>query len=186
MSGFDISDAPLRGLKVVQRKKLSDARGYLERMFCIADLHELITDKHIVQVNHTLTRQRGAVRGLHFQRPPHAEAKLVSCLRGEVFDVAVDLRAGSPTFLQWHAETLSGENGRMLYIPEGFAHGFQALTEDCEMFYLHTAAYAPEFEGGVSPLDPRLAIAWPLAMTSLSDRDAQHAHLLADYRGIDQ
>jgi dTDP-4-dehydrorhamnose 3,5-epimerase len=185
VSHFEIIDKPLRGLKVFEREIIRDARGYFERMFCSTELDELIAGMQIVQINHTLTKQRGVVRGMHFQYPPHAEIKLVSCLRGEIFDVAVDLRAGSPTFLQWHAERLTAENGKTLCIPQGFAHGFQTLTEDCEMLYLHTAAYAPAFEGGVSPLDPRVAIAWPLAVTSMSERDASHEHLSVSYSGIE-
>lgn len=98
---------------------------------------------------------------MHFQRTPHAEMKLVSCVRGLVFDVAVDLRRGSPTFLRWHSELLSADNHKTLVIPEGFAHGFQTLTDDCEMLYLHTTAYAPDAEAGLNPQDARLAIAWP-------------------------
>jgi dTDP-4-dehydrorhamnose 3,5-epimerase len=121
---------------------------------------------------------------MHFQLPPHAEMKLVSCMRGRVFDVVVDLRHGSPTFLQWHGEELSAESGRTLCIPEGFAHGFQTLTDDCEMLYLHTAAYEAAAERGVSPVDPRVAIRWPLPIAQLSERDAGHAPLADDYAGI--
>ena len=121
--------------------------------------------------------QRGSVRGLHFQRPPRAEKKLVQCLRGEVFDVAVDLRRGSPTFLQWHGERLSGDNGVALLIPEGFAHGLQTLAGDVDMLYCHSVAYAAESEGGVHPRDPRLAIDWPLPIALLSPRDEGHAWL---------
>ena len=101
------------------------------------------------------------MRGLHFQYPPHAETKLVSCLRGEVFDVAVDLRRDSPTFLRWHAEILSSDNHRTLLIPEGFAHGFQTLTEDCELLYLHTAAWQPGAEGGRTRRTPGSTFAGP-------------------------
>ena len=108
-----------------------------------------------MQINHTLTGRRGTVRGMHYQRPPHAETKFISCLRGEVFDVAVDLRHDSPTFLRWHAEVLSAENHRTLVVPEGFAHGFQTLAEDCELLYLHTAAFAADSEGALNANDPR-------------------------------
>src|ERR1039458_3777337 len=128
-SRFDILDTPMQGLKLIQRKPIGDHRGYLERMFCTEELQGLIRGKGIVQINHTLTTRRGTVRGLHFQYPPYAETKVVSCLRGEVFDVAVDLRQGSPTFRHWHAEILSGDNHRTLLIPEGFAHGFQRSEE---------------------------------------------------------
>ena len=122
-------------------------------------------------MNHSITRQRGTIRGLHYQSPPHTETRLVSCIRGEIYDVAVDLRPDSPTFLRWHAELLSPENGRGLLIPEGFAHGFQTLTDDCEIIYCHSRAYAPTAEKGLRYNDPAVAIAWPLAPTVISDRD---------------
>jgi dTDP-4-dehydrorhamnose 3,5-epimerase len=181
---FEIIDTPLAGLRVLQRKPLGDSRGFLERMYCTEELQALLPGKYIVQINHTLTAQQGTVRGMHYQLPPHAETKLVSCLRGEVFDVAVDLRAGSPTFLQWHAEILSAGNHKTLVIPEGFAHGFQTLSEDCEMLYFHTTAYHPAAERGLSSTDPRLAIAWPLPVHGQSPRDLAHALIDASYTGV--
>jgi dTDP-4-dehydrorhamnose 3,5-epimerase len=181
---FDIVETPIADLRVVQRRPIGDSRGYLERLFCAEELHTLAAGKPIMQINHTLTANRGTVRGLHFQRPPSAEIKFVSCLRGEVFDVAVDLRDNSPTFLHWHAEVLSAENHRTLVLPEGFAHGFQALSSDCELLYFHTAAYAPDAEAGLHPKDPRLAIKWPLPVTGLSPRDAGHPLLNDDFSGI--
>lgn len=186
MSGrFEIRSTPIDGLCVVQRKPLGDSRGYLERLYCGEELHTLAPAKHIAQINHTLTVNRGTVRGMHFQLPPHAEIKFVSCLRGEVFDVAIDLRHNSPTFLRWHAELLSADNHRTLVIPEGFAHGFQTLTDDCEMLYFHTAAYQPDAERGVNALDPRLAIQWPLPFAGLSPRDAAHPFLDDHFSGVD-
>lgn len=181
---FDISDTPLRGVKVLQRKTIGDHRGYLERLYCAEELRATASDLAIAQINHTYTASRGTVRGMHFQHPPHAEVKFVSCLRGEVFDVAVDLRRDSPTFLQWHAERLSGDNHRTLVIPRGCAHGFQALTDDCEMLYFHSAGYQPNAEGGMNPLDPRLAIAWPLDVSDLSERDAGHPFIDAAFQGV--
>ncbi|MBU2601977.1 MAG: dTDP-4-dehydrorhamnose 3,5-epimerase family protein [Actinobacteria bacterium] len=181
---FDIHETPLAGLVVVERKPLGDERGYLERLFCEEELATLIGGGRVVQVNRTWTAGRGTVRGLHYQRPPHAEIKFVSCLRGEVFDVAVDLRAGSPTFLRWHSEVLSAAGHRTLVIPAGFAHGFQALSDDCEMLYLHTAAYEPAAEAGLHVQDPRLAIAWPLPVEGLSPRDAAHPPIDADFAGV--
>ena len=124
------------------------------------------------------------MRSLHFQYPPHAKIKLVSCLQGEIFDVAVDLRQNSPTFLQWHGVVLSAQNKQSLLIPEGFAHGFQALSQDCELIYLHTAAYHPEAEGALNVADPRLNIAWPLAITEISERDRNHKLIEQDFQGI--
>lgn len=185
MSRFNVTDLPLSGLKLIQRQRLGDARGFLARLFCAEELALAGWKKPIVQINHTHTAKRGMVRGMHYQTPPHAEMKLVSCIRGEVFDVAVDLRAGSPTFLQWHAETLSADNGRALLIPEGFAHGFQALADGCEMLYFHTAAYCKEAEGGLHVLDPRLDIHWPLPISDLSQRDAEHPWIGDEFQGVE-
>jgi dTDP-4-dehydrorhamnose 3,5-epimerase len=181
---FDIKSTPIADLHVLQRRPIGDSRGFLERLFCREELQALLAGKSIAQVNHTFTATRGTVRGMHFQHPPHAEIKFVSCLRGEVYDVAVDLRRGSPTFLQWHAERLSADNHRTLVIPEGFAHGFQTLSENCEMLYFHTAAYHPASEDGLNAGDPRLAIQWPLPLAELSQRDAGHPHLGDDFLGV--
>ena len=184
MSRFTVEQTQIAGLQLIQRKPMGDERGHLERLFCTRDLEPLIGDRGIVQINHTLTAKAGTVRGMHFQHPPYAEMKLVSCLRGKVFDVTVDLRKDSPTFLQWHREILSEEKHSTLCIPEGFAHGFQTLTEDCELIYLHTAAYAPDAEAGLNALDPRLAIAWPMPVLERSARDQQHANLTSDFSGL--
>lgn len=181
---FEVHDTPIQGLKCLQRKPIGDSRGYLERLFCEGELCAIIPGKAITQINRTLTARRGAVRGMHFQRPPHAEIKFVSCLRGEVFDVAVDLRHNSPTFLHWHAEILNANNHKTLVIPEGFAHGFQTLTEMCEMLYFHTAAYQPTAEAALNAVDPSLAIVWPLEITEMSDRDRGHPMLAAEFHGI--
>ena len=185
MSGrFDLRHTPLQGLVLFERLPVGDSRGFLERMFCEEELRPLTGGKRIIQINRTLTALRGTVRGLHFQIPPHAETKFVTCLRGRVFDVAVDLRRGSPTFLRWHAEILDGAGHKTLAIPEGFAHGFQTLTDDCEMLYFHTAAYRPDAEAGLHPADPRLSIDWPLPFSSLSPRDASHPMSDATFTGI--
>lgn len=184
MTRFIIKNTPIEGLQSIQRQPIGDKRGYLERLFCHNELHALIKNRNIKQINHTKTTKAGTVRGMHFQHPPHAEMKLVSCLRGKVFDVAVDLRKDSPTFLQWHGDILSEGNQRTFCISEGFAHGFQTLTKDCEMIYLHTAAYSPDAEAGLNVLDPRLAISWPMPITERSARDQQHTNLTLDFLGI--
>jgi dTDP-4-dehydrorhamnose 3,5-epimerase len=181
---FDVRDTTLPGVRLVQRKPLTDERGWLERMFDSGELAGMVGPRSIVQVNRTVTRLAATVRGMHFQIQPSAEAKIVSCLRGEVFDVAVDVRRDSPTFLQWHAEVVSGENRRSLFIPEGFAHGFQSLVDDCELLYFHTAAHDPAAERGLHPRDPRLGITWPLAIEQLSERDAAFPPLGPEFSGI--
>ena len=184
VSRFDFLPTPLNGLMVVQRKTIADERGFFSRFFCAEEFKAAGVSKSIAQINHTVTRAKGAVRGLHFQYSPHAEVKVVSCLNGMVFDVAVDLRQGSPTFLRWHGEILSAENHRSMLIPEGFAHGFQALEGNCELLYLHTASYAPEAEGAFNVADPRLNISWPLPIAELSERDRAHPYIETDFSGI--
>jgi len=184
LNRLTITDLPLAGLKRIERQRLSDARGFLSRLFCAEELGAAGWNKPIVQINHTYTAGRGTVRGMHFQYPPHAEMKLVSCIRGEVWDVAVDIRAGSKTFLRWHAESLSADNGRALLIPQGFAHGFQALTDDAELLYCHSVAYDAAAEGALNPKDPMLTIPWPLQIAELSLRDSQHSMLNEGFAGV--
>jgi dTDP-4-dehydrorhamnose 3,5-epimerase len=184
LNRLSITDLPLAGLKRIERHRLGDARGFLSRLFCAEELAAAGWKQAIVQINYTYTAKRGTVRGMHFQYPPQAEMKLVSCIRGEVWDVAVDIRAGSKTMLHWHAERLSADNGRSLLIPEGFAHGYQALTDDVELLYCHSAAYSAAAEAGLNPKDAVLAISWPLQITDLSDRDSQHPKLNEHFAGV--
>ena len=182
---FEINDTSIEGLKLLHRIVHSDERGYFERLFCMNELSELLNGREIQQVNHTLTKEKGVVRGMHFQYPPHAETKFVSCLKGSVFDVAIDLRRESPTFLQWHAELLTDENHNTLLIPEGFAHGFQTLTTNCELMYFHTEFYEPEVEGALNALDPVLAINWPEEVSGLSPKDQAHPFVRESFEGIE-
>lgn len=181
---FAYHATPLDGVRVVTRKNLDDSRGYFCRLFCSDELRHAGFQKPITQINYTHTSGQGAVRGLHFQHPPHAEVKLVSCLRGEVFDVAVDVRRDSPTFLHWHGEVLSAADCKSLLIPEGFAHGFQALTPNCELLYLHTVAYVPEAAAGLHPLDPAIGIDWPLKIGEMSQHDRSQTFVNDDFSGV--
>lgn len=169
---------------MVDTRVVSDSRGSFARLYCQRELSEVMGERKIVQINQSRTAAAGAIRGLHFQYAPHAEMKLVRCLRGRVWDVTVDLRTGSPNFLQWHAEELSPENGRMMIIPEGCAHGFQSLEAESEMLYLHTSIYNLSAEGAVRFDDPLVAISWPLPITGISLRDASRPHLAPDFDGI--
>ena len=180
---LEACDTPIPGVKVIKRNRLGDERGYLERIYCRTTMQLYGLDKPVRQINRTLTRQAGAVRGIHYQRPPSAEAKVISCLSGRVFDVAVDLRQGSPTFLHWHAEELSADNDRSLMIPEGCGHAFQTLTTDCMLLYLHTADYSASAESGISARDPRLAIRWPLPIAQQSERDLNLPDLAPMWEG---
>lgn len=182
--GFSSRDAPLAGLRIVERGPFTDSRGQFRRLFCAAELAACGWTAPVAQVNHSLTRMAGSVRGMHFQHAPHADAKLVTCVTGSVWDVAVDLRAGSPTFLLWHAELLSADNGRSMLIPTGFAHGFQAMSNDAALVYVHSAPYAPASEGGLHPEDPRVGIRWPMAVRGLSEKDSGRTYLPPDYEGV--
>ena len=184
MSSFEFKSTLLNGLTLVQRKVNEDQRGFLSRFFCVDEFREAGFNMPISQINHTLTRNKGSMRGFHFQYPPYAETKLVSCLHGEVFDVAVDLRNGSSTFLQWYGTILTAQNRQSLLIPKGFAHGFQTLTDDCELVYLHTESYHPEAEGGLNAADPMLRVEWPLEVTDISDRDRNHQLIKHDFKGL--
>jgi dTDP-4-dehydrorhamnose 3,5-epimerase len=181
---LSVAATPIAGAFVVTGAPFEDARGAFARVFCEAELAPQLAGRRIVQVNRSLTRRRGAIRGLHYQRPPSAEMKFVSCLKGKVWDVIVDLRAGSATLLQWHAEELSAATPRMVVVPEGCAHGFQVLEPDSELLYFHTAAYAPAAEAGVRYDEPRLAIRWPLAPADVSERDRSHPLLDAAFAGV--
>ncbi len=174
----------IQGVVIVETEAYLDHRGAFSRLYCERELSAVIGERRIVQINHSRTKTIGAVRGMHYQRPPHAEMKLVRCLKGGVWDVAVDLRANSSTFLQWHAEELSQKNGCTMVIPEGCAHGFQVLAEDSELLYLHTDFYMPEAEGGVSSRDQRLKITWPLPVADISSRDSRHPPIDSNFIGI--
>lgn len=161
----------LSGLWEIETTSRGDTRGRFTRVFCTEAFGLIRKDLRFVQVNHSITALRGTVRGLHLQQAPKAESKLIRCLRGAVFDVAVDLRPDSPTFGKWHGVELSERNDRQVFIPEGFAHGFQSLTDDAELLYQHTAPYSAAVEGGVRYDDKTLAIGWPLSVALVSDRD---------------
>lgn len=181
---FEILDTPISGVKLLKRLLVRDTRGWFERLYCEDELAPVLDGGRVVQSNRTFTRRRGTIRGLHFQRPPHAEIKLVTCLRGRVFDVAVDLRRDSPTFLHWHGEILDAESGATLAIPRGCAHGLQTLADDTEVLYFHTAPWVADAEDGIHPLDVRLAIAWPEGPGEMSARDANRPMLPADFEGL--
>ncbi len=163
----------LEGLVMIEPQPQDDARGFLSRTYCEREFDAAGLGIRWVQQNHTLTKGAGSVRGLHYQREPYPEAKLVRCLSGRVLDVAVDIRPESGTFGKWAARELSGENRCALYIPTGFAHGFQCLTECCELLYLMSDFYSPEFAAGICWNDPVVGIAWPLPVEGLSDGDKE-------------
>jgi dTDP-4-dehydrorhamnose 3,5-epimerase len=166
--------SPIAGVEVIDLEPRHDERGFFARAFCTEEVgrHGLATT--VSQANLVRSGRRGTVRGMHYQLPPHAEAKYVRCVRGAVFDVAVDLRRSSSTFGYWFGVHLDADNGRMLHIPPGVAHGYQTLEEDSETLYLTSVPYAPDAERGVRWNDPVFGIEWPIAVPILtSDKDAQ-------------
>lgn len=181
---LQVIDTAFADLHLIQRQPKFDNRGYLERLFCFESLKKVLGEKSVRQINHTVTHQAGTVRGLHYQQPPFAEIKMVSCIKGEIWDIVIDIREGSPTFLQSFSVKLSGKDFLSILIPEGFAHGFQTLTDNCELIYFHTADYNAAAERGLNPLDAKLGIIWPLPITNLSPRDENHEFILDVFSGI--
>ena len=164
----------LAGAYLIELQKVEDERGFFARSWCAQEFAEHGLDTRLVQCNISLTRQGGTVRGMHYQAPPFAETKLVRCSRGAIYDVIIDLRPESPTFLQWLGVTLSADNRTMLYIPKGFAHGFQSLVDNTEVFYQMSDFYAPEYARGLRWNDPKVKIQWPLAITVMSAKDQSY------------
>jgi dTDP-4-dehydrorhamnose 3,5-epimerase len=175
---------PLPNSFIIDISLLKDSRGWFARTYCKNEFKQIGFSKEWLQLNHSFTLQKGTVRGMHYQLFPHQEIKLVRCIAGAVYDVIIDLRKGSSTFLQWFALELSAENKKMLYIPEGFAHGFQTLTDGCELIYHHSEVYTPSAEVGIRYNDPMININWPLEITEISERDANHSLLDNNFKGI--
>jgi dTDP-4-dehydrorhamnose 3,5-epimerase len=174
----------LKGSFIIDLNVFEDERGWFARTFCKKEFKKIGHEGEWVQLNHSFTKHKGTIRGMHFQMPPFAEIKLVRCIAGAIFDVIVDIRKNSPTFLQWVGVELSAKNKKMIYIPEGFAHGFQALEENCELIYHHSAFYKPNVESGVKYDDSTLKINWPLDACNVSERDINHTLLTNNFIGI--
>ena len=173
------SPTSLPGVWLIELEQREDPRGFLARTYCDREFNTQGLNTQWPQCNLTLTRERGTIRGMHFQADPKPEIKLIRCAAGAIFDVLVDVRHGSPTFGRWEAFELSAANRRQLYAPGGLAHGFQCLTDGCEVFYMMSESYVPELARGVRWNDPAVNICWPIADPILSDRD-RNLPLLAD------
>jgi dTDP-4-dehydrorhamnose 3,5-epimerase len=176
--------APLKGCYIIEVEPLGDSRGWFARTYCKKEFEQIGHEKEWVQLNHSFTSQKGTTRGMHYQLPPHSEIKMVRCIAGAVYDVVIDIRRGSPTFLQWFGAEISAINKKMMYIPEGFAHGFQALTDNCELIYHHSEFYTSGAEGGIQYNEPAIGIVWPLPLTEISARDSSHPLLDTTFKGI--
>jgi len=175
---------PLAGSYIIDLTPFGDSRGWFARTYCKKEFEQIGHTKEWVQLNHSYTVQKGALRGMHYQLPPFSEIKMVRCIAGAVYDVIIDLREDSVTFLQWFGIELSAKNKKMVYIPEGFAHGFQTLEDHSELIYHHSEFYTPAAERGVRFNDRRINLRWPAEPTEISERDKQHPLIDDNFKGI--
>lgn len=185
VSNLKIISDHFGGVKVIERRKIEDDRGFFSRIFCAEELGQAGWAHPIAQINHSYTAKKGSIRGMHFQKPPASEVKLVTCIRGAVYDAVVDVRKKSNYFLKNQTEILSADNRLAFLIPEGFAHGFQALTDDVELVYIHSSPFNSDLEGGLNPLDPLIGIQWPLEVASISLRDRNMNFINEEFEGLE-
>jgi dTDP-4-dehydrorhamnose 3,5-epimerase len=164
-------ETELKGAFVIELEKLEDERGFFARSFCVDEFNKHGLNTRVVQCNVSFNKHMGTLRGMHYQTAPFEEAKLVRCTKGSIYDVIIDLRSGSETFKRHFGIVLTAKDGNMLYVPEGFAHGFQTLEPDSEIFYQMSQVYSPEHARGVRWNDPAFAIEWPAAERIMTDRD---------------
>lgn len=183
MGKLKLTELDLCGAYIIEPNQYEDSRGSFSRVFCKEELSGIF-DGNIAQINHSITAKKGSIRGLHFQYQPNTEVKMVKCIKGSVFDVIVDIRKNSTTFLQWFGTILSCENMCVMHIPKGFAHGFQTLENDAQLLYLHSELYSPDNEGVLNALDPVLSIQWPLPVSDISVRDSTQPMIEKDFKGI--
>lgn len=175
---------PLKGSYVIELSPVTDSRGWFVRTFCKNEFSKIKHTREWVQMNHSFTKSKGVVRGMHYQLPPHEEIKMVRCIAGAVYDVIIDIRQDSETYLRWFGTDLSAANKKMLYIPAGFAHGFQTLEENTELIYHHSEFYSPGSEAGIKFNDPAVNIKWPLHITDISERDNNHPPFSSNFKSI--
>ncbi|AJC93646.1 dTDP-4-dehydrorhamnose 3,5-epimerase [Campylobacter volucris] len=185
MSRFIFTSTPISGVYVIESKPIEDSRGYYERYFCVEDFKEIGLKKPIVQINHSKTFIKGCIRGFHYQNYPFSEVKVIRCIKGAIYDVAVDLRKNSPTFLKHFGVELSEFNSKYLYIPEGCGHAFQTLTEESELLYPVTEFYHPDSEGSLNPFDETIGVCWPLEPKGLSDKDQNAPYVDSYFKGLE-
>jgi dTDP-4-dehydrorhamnose 3,5-epimerase len=179
------TSTPLLNAYIIDLNILKDDRGSFSRVFCKKEFLNLGIETEWVQINHSITKRKGTLRGMHFQTPPYAEDKLVRCISGKVYDVIIDLRKHSSTFLKWFGIELSAQNQKMVFIPKGFAHGFQTLENNSQLIYHHSQYYNSIFEKGIPYNDPKIKIDWKLPITSMSERDQTHPFLNNNFSGIE-
>lgn len=178
------TETKLHGAFVIDPEPFSDERGLFMRTYCKKEFEKAGISTEFVQFNQSVNKMKGTLRGMHYQYPPHAEVKLIRCIQGAVFDVIVDLRRFSPTFLQWFGIELSSDNLKMLSVPPGIAHGFQTLEDNSQLLYHHSSYYTPSAEAGLNYNDSRIGIRWPLPVLMISEKDKNYASLDLTYNGI--
>jgi dTDP-4-dehydrorhamnose 3,5-epimerase len=178
-------ETPLKGAYTIEIEPHIDDRGFFVRTYCKREFDQIHHTKEFVQFNHSMTVKKGTLRGMHYQVPPSAEIKLIRCIRGKVLDVVIDLRKNSPTFLQHISIVLSEDNRQMIYVPEGFAHGFQTLEDNSQMIYHHTEYYTPENERGLNYSDPAFQIKWPLPPINMTHKDQEYPFIDNNFKGIE-
>jgi dTDP-4-dehydrorhamnose 3,5-epimerase len=176
----------LEGAYTIELDRIGDDRGFFARFFCSKEFSKAGLIDSFVQINNSLTKDKGTLRGMHYQLPPSAEVKVVRCIQGALFDIILDLRPDSPTFGKWHGDTLSAENRRMMYVPRGFAHGFITLEENTEAFYLAGAEYAAEQERGIRYNDPKFNIEWPIEPNIISKKDENWPDFDPEWHGVEK
>jgi dTDP-4-dehydrorhamnose 3,5-epimerase len=181
---FEIVETSFKGLHLINRSQFQDFRGTFTNIFSSKEMSTILNSKNIEQVNFSRTTKKGTVRGMHFQLPPFAERKMITCVRGSVYDVAVDIRSDSPTFLQYFGTVLSCNNSKGLLIPEGFAHGFQTLTDEAELIYIHSAPYSSSQDAALNAIDPILNIKWPRRIKKISLRDRTAPYIDQYFKGF--
>lgn len=181
---MDFEETELKGAFIIKLEPNFDSRGSFVRLYCKKEVKKISHFKEILQINYSATLNKGTIRGLHYQVQPGSEIKIIRCLKGKVFDVIVDLRKDSFTFLKWYGLELSKDNMQMIYVPEGFAHGFQTLVDNCELLYLHTACYSAEDERGLRYNDTRLGIKWPIKKSIISEKDKNYPLIKEYFEGL--
>ena len=180
------ASATLSGAYLIDIERHGDERGFFSRVFCQKEFSSAGLESNFVQVNNSLSTHKGTLRGLHYQLVPAAEAKLIRCMRGAVFDVIADLRPDSPTYCRWFGAELTEENRRMMFVPPGLAHGILTLTPNTELLYIASEFYTPEFERGVRWDDPAISIQWPFEPSEISTKDRTWPNLDSTFHGVDK
>lgn len=178
------AETPLKGAYIIETEPFKDSRGLFARTYCKNEFQQIGHHKEFVQFNHSMTVQKGTIRGMHYQVPPSAEIKLIRCVRGCVFDVIIDIRENSPSFLSYVSVELSEDNMKIIYVPEGFAHGFQTLENNTQLIYHHTQFYTPENERGIRYNDPAIHINWPLDAVNITEKDQNYSLIDNHFKGI--